>query len=113
MMGEPKFENLETAEQKLVRLLKEKGVEDPEAKEFLDKWTREQEKLIEQAEDYPLEQIKFNLRRARLYFEAGYVDEALEDFEDARTQAWNEQRTELYAAIMKEMDEMEDSLETK
>ncbi len=107
MLGEPKFESRESAEQKLVRLLKDKGVHDPEANEFLDKWTREQEMTIEQAEDYPLEQIQFNLRRARLYFKAGYVDEALEDFEDARTQAWNEQRTELYEAIMKEIDKLE------
>lgn len=111
MEKEPKFENNENPEQQLVRLLKEKGVEDPEARNFLDSWTRKQEKQVEQSDDYNLEQIHFNLRRARLYFEAGYVDEAFENFEDARTQALNEQRDELYQAIMKEMDQVEDSTE--
>ncbi|MDZ7586284.1 MAG: hypothetical protein U0946_00900 [Patescibacteria group bacterium] len=111
MEKEPTFENEEGPEQQLVRLLKEKGVEDPEARNFLDIWTREQEKLVEQSDDYHFEQIQFNLRRARLYFEAGYVDEAFENFEAARTQAWNEQRNELYQAIMKEMYQVEDSME--
>lgn len=111
MEKEPTFENEESPEQQLVWLLKEKGVEDPEARKFLDNWTREQEKLVEQSDDYHLEQIQFNLRRARLYFEAGYVDEAFENFEAARTYAWNEQRDELYQAIMKEIDEIENSIE--
>lgn len=110
MEEEPTFENKESPEQQLIKLLKEKGVEDLEAKEFLDNWTREQEKLVEQSDDYHFEQIQFNLRRARLYFKAGYIDEAFENFEAARTYAWNEQRDELYQAIMKEMDQIENSI---
>ncbi|MFH1194018.1 MAG: hypothetical protein V1661_03425 [bacterium] len=108
---ELKFENKENIEQQLIRLLKERGAEDSEAKECLDNWTREQEKQVELSDDYHLEQIQFNLRRARLYFKAEYIDEAFENFEDARIQARNEQRDELYQAIMKEIDELEDSME--
>ena len=67
------------------------------------KWTTERERQAEASAD-PEAFIKFNLRRARLYFEAGYIDEARENFEDAATQAWNEQRGELYQKIMDEMD---------
>lgn len=105
----PTFENEGSPEEKLVRLLKEKGAEDPEARKFLNDWTEEQERRVEQSKDYDAK-IKFNLTRGRLYFKAGYVDEAFENFEDARIQAWNEQRIELYQAIMREGDEMEKSL---
>ena len=106
----PSFENKESAEQRIVRLLKEKGAEDPETKSLLNAWTIEQEKQVEQLPDYHVAQIQFNLRRARLYFDAGYVDEAFENFEAARMQAWNENRKELYQAIMAEMDKLESDL---
>lgn len=102
----PTFENEENLEQKLVRLLKEKGVEDPEARGLLDCWTREGEQEVER-ENSSVSSIQFNLRRARLYFEAGYTEEAFENFEAARVQAWNENRKELYEEIMREMDEKE------
>jgi len=103
------FENTESSERKLVRLLKEKGVEDPEAREFLDIWTREQEKQVEQStgEEYYIAQIQFNLKRARLYFQSGYIGEAFENFEAARMQAWNKRREDLYQEIMDEMDKLE------
>ncbi len=108
MIGkEPTLEKSETADQKLIRLLKEKGAEDPEVKEFLDSWMREQEMAVERSNDYIFGQIQFNLRRARLYFQAGYVDAALENFEAAGTQAWNLYNNELYQAIMREMDELQ------
>lgn len=113
MERDPTCENKESTEQQLVRLLKEKGVEHPEARKFLDIWTREQEKQVEQStgEEYHIAQIQFNLKRARLYFEAGYVEEAFENFEAALTQAWNEKRDDLYNEIMKEMDKLEGSIE--
>lgn len=39
-------------DQELARLLREKGPQDPEARAALDSWTREQERLAEQSEDY-------------------------------------------------------------
>lgn len=104
------FENKESAEQRLVSLLKEKGAEDPETKNLLDAWTRELEERVEK-ENNPVATIELNLKRARLYFKAGYIDEAFENFEAARMQAWNESREELYQMIMAEMDKLENESE--
>lgn len=105
-----KLPSLESSEQKIIRLLKERGIEDSEAKELLVAWTVEQEKEVEKSSD-PEASILFNLKRARLYFKAGYVDEAFENFEAAREQALNESRDNLYRAIMDEMDQIEDRME--
>lgn len=109
----PSFENEESAEQRLAKLLKEKGVEDPEARDFLGAWTREQEERVDglDGEKRLVAMIELNLKRARLYFDAGYIDEAFENFEAAREQAWNEGREELYQAIMSEMDKLESDLD--
>jgi len=94
-------------ENRLVGLFKEKGLQAPEAKKLLIEWIKMQE--AKRSNDSEVE-IKSNLRRARLYLRIGLVDEAFENFEDAKTQAWNEHRDDLYEAIEKEVDEIKDSL---
>ena len=84
--------------QLLVKLLREKGPEDPEVCAILQLWTRQQEKIVEAANTSEAA-IQFNLRRARLYFEAGYKDEAWKNFEAAHTQAYQEGMDELMHAI--------------
>ena len=103
----PKIENKEGAERHLIQLLKEKGVENSEARSLLDGWTREQEGEVKKSRDPATAAIELNLRKARLYFAAGYANEALESFEAARMQARNENREELYEAILAEMNELE------
>ena len=98
---------LENPDKKLVRLLKEKGIEDSEAMEFLMNWTREQEELVSNSN----ESIQFNLLRTRLYFDAGYTEEAFENYEDLLLQVSNEGKDELYEEIIKERDEKIASLE--
>lgn len=90
-------------EDRVVRLFKEKGSEDPEARDLLINWIIEQEKQVEESNDSEAV-IQFNLRRARLYLRIGFKEEALENFEAARVQAWNEHRDDLYEAIEKEMN---------
>src|SRR3990167_6935478 len=97
------FEKSETPEKRLVRLFKERGPEDKEAIELLDSWTREQER---QVANMPRATIEFNLRRGRLYLAAGYTDEAFENFEAARLEAWSENNERLYTAIGDEMDRL-------
>ena len=97
-------EKSEVSDQELIDALKSKGVEDPEVHRLLQQWTEQGEKQVINPEDA----IKFNQKRARLYVEAGYVQEGLEVLESARMQAWNEQREELFNQIMTEMDEIED-----
>ena len=100
----PSPEKSEISDQELINALGLKGVEDPEVHQFLQQWTEQGERQVSNPENA----IKFNQRRARLYLEAGYVQEGLEVLESARMQAWNEQREELFNQIMAEMDEIED-----
>lgn len=81
------------------------GYENQEIMAKVGDWMAEEEGRVE-AENTPLATIVFNLKRARFYLEAGFRDEAVENYEDARRQAWNENRIDLYNAIMKEMDEV-------
>lgn len=101
----PTFKNQESPEQKLIQSLKDNGIENPETKELLLAWTQEQEQRAEKSND-PEASIKLNLQRARLYFNAGYIDEAYENFEAARTQAHQENKDKLLQAIGDEMDEL-------
>ena len=80
------------------------GYDNPEIATEVGDWMAGEESKVE-VENTPLATIVFNLKRARFYFEAGFKDEAIENYEDARRQAWNENRMDLYNAIMKEMDE--------
>lgn len=98
------FSEKEISDQELISALKHKGVNDPETYQLLRRWTEQEEKRV--AVD-PEASIEFNRRRAALYFESGYIEEALDVLGNARMQAWNEQRTELYNAIVAQMDEIE------
>ena len=103
----PTSEKKEVSDQELIDALKSKGVEAPEVYQLLQRWTEQGEKEVVEVNN-PETAIEFNRKRARLYVEAGYVEEGLEVLESARVQAWNEQREELYNQIMIEMDEIED-----
>ncbi len=97
------IEAIETSEQRLIRLLRENEPYDQATGELLRAWTIEQETMVEGGQ---LTAIELNLRRARLYFAAGYKEEAIENFEAARKQAHNERNVALYDAIMSEMDRL-------
>ena len=99
----PSPEKREIMVQEVIDALKSKGVEDSEVFELLQRWTEQEENKTETSEAA----IELNRVRARLYVEAGYVQEGLDVLEDARMQAWNEQRIELYNDIMTEMDNIE------
>lgn len=107
---EPTREVGESADDKLVRLLSENGPDDPEAREFLDTWTREQERLVAESDDQALKAVELNIRRSRLYLRAGFVSEAIENFAAALDQAWHERREDLIAVIQQELDEVDRSV---
>jgi erythromycin esterase-like protein len=109
MEKEQSFGREKDPEQELIGLLKEKGIDNPEVRDLLQNWTIENEKIVEQSDDPQTELIWLNLKRARLYFEAGFTNEAFENYEDARLLAWNLRNNKLYEAIMQEMDQ-KDSL---
>ena len=98
------FEKREIRDKEIAELLRVRGIEGNGIKLLLEKWTKQEERKVA---DTPEASIQFNLRRARVYLAAGYYVAALENFEAARMQAWNENRTELYNHIMIEMNEID------
>lgn len=105
-----RFESLETLEQRLIRSLREKRPdESAEVRVMINAWTDEQEKIVDASKDRRMAQIELNLRRARLYFKAGYKEEALENFNDAMDQAYamRHQDPNLEQRIINEMDSLE------
>lgn len=51
------------------------------------------------AEDFKLAQIELELKRAQLYFDAGYKNEAIETLEEARYRAIQEEKVQLLKEI--------------
>ena len=98
-----KIPSPEIARQEVVealRRMRESGKDDPEAKELLVKWTIQEEEKVPNMPEGPIEH---NLKRARLYYEAGYHDEALENFDAALYQAEQEVLEDLRQKIENEI----------
>jgi hypothetical protein len=82
--------------------MKETGRTDPEVASLLNAWLEQEESKVMD----PRGQIELSVKRAHLYLEAGFVEEAAENFRDALIQACNEQMTELYQNIFSEVDKL-------
>ncbi|HEY4524057.1 MAG TPA: hypothetical protein VJK04_04275 [Candidatus Paceibacterota bacterium] len=107
-MGKEDIPNkIEVSEEELIKSLKERGIHDVTAMTLLDRWTAQEEATV--GKD-PLDSIKFNQRRARIYLMAGYKEEALDNLEDAAIQAVNENRRELRQQIIAEMERIVNSM---
>ena len=91
----------------VIELLRTRGIDDPEVKEFVLKWTTQQETLATEA-GTARASITFNISRSELYLAVGDKDGALQALEDARVQAHQEGEIELYNQIMIKMDEVEE-----
>lgn len=93
-------------EKQLIEALRTKGPEDPETKKILERWTKEEEAKVYGAYDSGTSEafIELNRKRARLYLEAGFTEEALANLESAAMQAENERRDDLWGDIMDEID---------
>ncbi|MFA6197788.1 MAG: hypothetical protein WC734_01360 [Patescibacteria group bacterium] len=102
-----RIDNPESSEQTLVRLIKDRGVEDPEVRDLLTGWISAQETEVGSSGDYAIAQVRLELRRANLFFQAGYADAARESFEAAKLLAANYRRDDLYIAIGEEWDGIE------
>lgn len=104
MENEPRFEP-ETPEQALAIRLKKNGVEHAETLEALMQWEDGQRELVDQAPDRGLAQIELDLKKARLYFDAGYTEAAFDSYEAAHTHAAQTGRDALAAEIKQEWEE--------
>ncbi len=105
----PIIETNETLGLQFIRLVKEKGVDNPEVQDCISRWEDEQELLVEQETDpdkRKIAEINLNLNRARLYWEAGMTDNAIENFNDTLLQAINEGKRDVISEITVEMDKL-------
>ncbi|MFH0779696.1 MAG: hypothetical protein V1928_02445 [Parcubacteria group bacterium] len=109
-MNKEQFPISNVSAEQVIHLILENGVNDEGVIKLVIEWTEKQEK---ETPNDPLAMIQFNLKRARLYAAAACVDEALENFNAAGEQAWNENRGELYQTIMNEMDQVETTFAQK
>ena len=97
----PFLEKKEITPERIIEALK-LGIDKPEVFQLLQEWTKQEEKKVATSED----RINLDRKRARVYFEAGYTEEAVNSFEAALEQAWNEQRIGLYNEISAEMEKL-------
>lgn len=92
--------------------IREKGLSDPETMELVINWTKQEEERVTQ-EGTSEATIGLNIARADLYVAAGDIEGALDCLESARVEAHNEGLQDLFDAIMKKMDELESSEESR
>lgn len=107
----PSFEKQETEEERLRRelvdlLKKEGGLENPNARDLFIAWSEIREVQIDKAADKVLAQIEFERERARVYFEAGYMEEAVIAFNDTLNICKGEGRDKLAQEIMEEIEKL-------
>lgn len=105
------------AEHKLIEALRTKGIEDEETRALLQQLadTEEAEVIKVAAETGRSDEtsIAVQRKRAKLYYHAGYMNEALDTLEHARLQARSAKNEDLHDAIMAEMDRIEEKLTEK
>jgi len=87
----------------LVAALKEKGLDDPGASEELMAWLRGVEDEADR-ENTSRANIEADIEKARLFAEAGIMDEARDYYGMARYAAYCDNEKELFEQIDKEME---------
>ena len=82
-------------EVRLIQKLKEKRTEDPEARELLQGWLDDEEAKANRI-NTSRANIELNLRRAKVYYAAGLIDEALENLAAVMEQSSQEREPDLH-----------------
>ncbi len=93
-------------ELQLIAKLKERGLEDAEAKQELLAWTEAQEAKANET-NTSRANVEMNIKRAKLYRAAGFKAGAWDVLESVRMQAHNEGEADLYEEAMRIMDELD------
>ena len=99
----PEFSAEELA---LIDKLRNKGPEDPETRALLSVWF-DREVELTNAANTGRANAEFTLKRAKLYYAAGFIDEAWENLEDLRRQATQEDALDLLQAAQDLMDQID------
>lgn len=92
-----KNETQESARDRLVRLMVERGAEDSEVQEQLQAWYQDQQNVLDKereasgsSEEEAVAMLQYEINVARLYMEAGLLARALEAFRFGEKSARNE-----------------------
>ena len=96
-------ESLDAFRTRVCAVLKEKGLEDPEAHQLLMDWTLAHEARVE-ATGTSRAAIEFNIERGTLYIEAGFLGEGIDTLESALIQAEQEDQKDLQEEIVKKIN---------
>lgn len=103
-------EQFPTKREDVLAALKTKGKEDYGAIELLEKWIEqyrmEVEKIQEKKAHYHAS-ILCSIDIAKLFYDAGYLEEALEDLSETRDISYHAYEDELYAQISILINEIE------
>ena len=94
--------------EKVLEMLKTKGVEDPETKALVLEWTKEREAVVAK-ENTSRAAIVFNIERSDLYVAANDIEGAIECLESALTQAEQENEEKLRKEILEKIESLEES----
>lgn len=94
---------------RLIEEIKGKGMENQETRVFFNSWVRDQEAHAG-AMNIASADIESLRERASVLYAAGLLQEALDELENARMQAWNEGMDELCTEIEEEMYKIEDEM---
>ena len=108
-------EEIESGSNKNEKLLKDQvvdglrsgGIEDSEVKEKLIEWTIKREEKVESAGRTVEARVNFEIEKAKLDFEGGYIDEAFETLDAVLYVAEQENRNDLIEIISDEILRME------
>ena len=93
--------------EKVLEMLKTKGVEDPETKALVLEWTKEREVEVAK-ENTSRASIVFNIERSDLYVAANDIEGAIGCLESALTQAEHENEEELLKEILEKIEKLEE-----
>jgi len=94
--------------EKVLEMLKTKGVDDPETKTLVLQWTKEREAVVAK-ENTSRAAIVFNIERSDLYVAANDIEGAIECLESALTQAEQENEEKLRKEILEKIESLEES----
>ncbi len=102
-----KEQNNKSLKEAATEAIKFLGIDDPDAKAVMAKWRNEEDKEIKNTpEDDRLDaEIHSLIYEAEIYFDAGYLEKAIESLEEARDTALNEKMFDVVPKIIDKIDE--------
>lgn len=108
----PSRENIIINKDKIIEVIKEKGIEDAEARELFDKWLDNRQAEVEK-KNTSKATLDLNIEIAEIYRDSAMIEAAIDAFHDAASQAWNEGDDELYEKLIDEIEKLEKSIQEK